>query len=623
MSRPRSLRLLTAGLACAGLLLAPAAVAAPDSLPSVGAVSQPDAVDRAQARFSAELTDPTSAAAAAAYVAAQMQPGGFLLDAAGRPSVTLTAEGVLALVAVGGFDPTVSQMLTWLGGQAGSSSARPAEAAMITLAVVAAGGDPRAVQGTDLVGAMLADLGADGRVGTAALEDQVLVVLALARAGEPVPEVADRQLTGMRGSISDTFYPNAGLAALAVQALAPRDEQAVALREALFARDQLFATTDGAAWRGTDPEAAHTALAAQALAQVGFDVAGALAWLDSLQGADGGVRATEGAPVDLRSTALAALAFDGTSLATAGARALPPSDHSVHPSAFRLAGRDRYETAVSVSQRWSQSDVVVVASGQAFPDALSGGPLAGAFGAPLLLSKSFEVPFVTRREIQRLRPQEIIMLGGTSALDDFVESQLELLAPVTRITGSDRYAVSAAVAARWATADTVFVASGTSFPDGLTGSAAAVRQGSPVLLTKPGAVPSSVLSRLQALDPAQIVLLGGTAAVDARAEAQLAAVAPVTRITGPDRYAVSANLARWSGATPSAVLSSGADWPDALAAGPYAGSTGRPLLLTRPTSLPAVISGLLAQERTESVTAVGGSSAISPAVLAAIRLTVL
>ncbi|WP_438854595.1 cell wall-binding repeat-containing protein [Agromyces sp. M3QZ16-3] len=60
----------------------------------------------------------------------------------------------------------------------------------------------------------------------------------------------------------------------------------------------------------------------------------------------------------------------------------------------RVAGPDRYATAAAVADRFFEPTTpsVVLASGRAFPDALSAGPVAGAAGSPLLLVDAGAAP---------------------------------------------------------------------------------------------------------------------------------------------------------------------------------------------------------------------------------------
>lgn len=86
----------------------------------------------------------------------------------------------------------------------------------------------------------------------------------------------------------------------------------------------------------------------------------------------------------------------------------------------RLAGKNRFATAVAVSRAHFQPGVAVVylAAGTNFPDALTGGAAAARDGAPVLLTLRDALPAETAAELQRLRPGRVFVLGATSAVSD-------------------------------------------------------------------------------------------------------------------------------------------------------------------------------------------------------------
>ena len=96
---------------------------------------------------------------------------------------------------------------------------------------------------------------------------------------------------------------------------------------------------------------------------------------------------------------------------------------------------------------------------------------------------------------------------------------------MTRIWGSDRYSTSAATSrlSFAGGAGTVYLASGTQFPDALAGGAIGGWLGSPILLTSRTSLPSSVLTEINRLNATRVVILGGTAAVSDTVERQVAA----------------------------------------------------------------------------------------------------
>lgn len=83
------------------------------------------------------------------------------------------------------------------------------------------------------------------------------------------------------------------------------------------------------------------------------------------------------------------------------------------PPAERLAGENRFDTAAAVSAATFDPgvDVAFVATGQNFPDALAGGPLAGVRSAPILLTAQDALPPETAAELDRLDPGSITVLG--------------------------------------------------------------------------------------------------------------------------------------------------------------------------------------------------------------------
>lgn len=88
----------------------------------------------------------------------------------------------------------------------------------------------------------------------------------------------------------------------------------------------------------------------------------------------------------------------------------------------RHSGRDRFATAAAVADRfYTSADRAYLAYGMDFPDALTGAAVAGALGAPLLLSLDTCIPTVTYDAHDRLVPKDTIILGGTGALAGSVE----------------------------------------------------------------------------------------------------------------------------------------------------------------------------------------------------------
>ena len=192
----------------------------------------------------------------------------------------------------------------------------------------------------------------------------------------------------------------------------------------------------------------------------------------------------------------------------------------------RLAGANRYETAVAISQHGfpGSADTVIVATGLGYADALSGGPAAVALNGPVLLTDPDELPAAVSAEITRLSPSRIIVVGGTAAVSADVFTDLQALAgQVDRISGPDRYATAVAISLEAFPGGAYFayVATGLNFPDALAGAVAAGFAGAPVLLVPGTSLPGAVSDEITRLGASVVVVLGGVAVVSPSVEMDL------------------------------------------------------------------------------------------------------
>jgi len=88
--------------------------------------------------------------------------------------------------------------------------------------------------------------------------------------------------------------------------------------------------------------------------------------------------------------------------------------------------------------------IVIVATGENFPDALGAGPAGGVESAPVLLVTKNSIPAATKAELSRLQPNEIHIAGGTAVISASVEQQLGAYAAhIVRLAGANRYETAA------------------------------------------------------------------------------------------------------------------------------------------------------------------------------------
>lgn len=299
----------------------------------------------------------------------------------------------------------------------------------------------------------------------------------------------------------------------------------------------------------------------------------------------------------------------------------------------RYAGPDRYATSVEVS-KWSSwsGDTVFLASGSRFPDALAAGPVAAAEGAHLLLTTRDSVPESVLKELRRLGPSEVVLVGDTNAISDAVSAQVARVtgAIVTRIAGPNRVQTSLALLDRLretAPISEIWVVSGANFPDALVAGSVAGRVGGGIILDWHGSSAADIEQwRVQTMPYYQgipVRIAGGSTTVSGY-DAQIiswSGAANVQRFAGSNRYETARVI--HDAFTPNApdatmVLTTGQNFPDALAGSVYSAIRGVPLYLT-PTHCHDAVAAMLRGERDErgiqTVIGLGGVPSLSDAAL--------
>jgi putative cell wall-binding protein len=108
-------------------------------------------------------------------------------------------------------------------------------------------------------------------------------------------------------------------------------------------------------------------------------------------------------------------------------------------SVERIAGADRYETAAQIASKFNSSDTVYLAYGHGEPDALAASSFAAINSIPILLTDKTGIPEATQKQLDRLNPSEVILLGGDGVIDSEVETGLKKKYMVERWGGADRY----------------------------------------------------------------------------------------------------------------------------------------------------------------------------------------
>lgn len=283
----------------------------------------------------------------------------------------------------------------------------------------------------------------------------------------------------------------------------------------------------------------------------------------------------------------------------------------------RIQGADRFEVAVNISNKgWPDgTNTVILVNYNAYADALAATPLAYQLNAPILLTHPNQLTDATRSEIQRLKPQNVIVIGGEGSVSGNVYHIIQSLGipNVRRIGGVNRYEVAYLIAKELPASDKVIMAFGQNFPDALAIAPFAARNGYPILLTDTANLPTKTREALAARNAKGSIVVGGEGSVSANVFRQLPS--PI-RIGGKDRYEVAANIVQTLNLnTNKAFVATGLTFADALTGSVLAAKEDAPILLTGPNSLPDVINNLISEKGIYTFTILGGYGSVSQNVI--------
>lgn len=197
--------------------------------------------------------------------------------------------------------------------------------------------------------------------------------------------------------------------------------------------------------------------------------------------------------------------------------------------------------------------------------------------------------------------------------------EVEFEGSTERFGGANRYDTAAEIVRRgWETAETVFIAPGSDFPDALAGAPLAYRMDAPILLTTKDILPRPIMQVISELTPRKAVILGGVGVISREVETQLKTlgISEVERLGGKNRYGTAKlifeKLKALNGSPKTAVIAYGRDFPDALSVASAAAQNGYPILLTEKAVIPTETMSSLSSIQETIV--VGGEGVISKSV---------
>ena len=266
--------------------------------------------------------------------------------------------------------------------------------------------------------------------------------------------------------------------------------------------------------------------------------------------------------------------------------------------------------------------VVVIANGWSSADVGAAAPLAGRLDASVLYASASSLGDATEQALEQLAPSRVILMGGTVALEAQVATAVRRLLPdaeVTRHSGSDRIdtAAKAALSAPSVPAGRpAVIANGWSPSDVGTAAPLAASLGGTVLFANRDTLGGPTVTALNRLGPSRIIIVGGTAALSARIETELAGVVPgvrTQRLARADRVDTAARGAELAdvGLGEPVVLANGWSAADVGIAAPLAAALDGSVLFTERNALGVRTARALERLSPSRIILVGGSTRLA------------
>lgn len=284
----------------------------------------------------------------------------------------------------------------------------------------------------------------------------------------------------------------------------------------------------------------------------------------------------------------------------------------------RLAGDDRYETAIKISKdNFKSADTVVLASGTNSADALAASSLATSKSAPILLTKRNEIGKNVFDEIKRLNANNVIVVGGKVSISEKVVSDLkDKNITVKRLAGDNRYETSYEIAKELLKsnkAKEAIIVNGFKNVDALSVSSLATKENLPILLNDGNRLSKDIKNIVGDSNIKKMYIIGGRTSLPRRIEDNIKALdIEYERLAGEDRYETSSKIAKYAYEnSDKVILASGENSIDALAAGVLTKMEKAPMLLVQKRRIPKSISNRIEESKAKKFLLIGGEKTIS------------
>lgn len=190
-------------------------------------------------------------------------------------------------------------------------------------------------------------------------------------------------------------------------------------------------------------------------------------------------------------------------------------------SPVRLAGSDRYDTALAVAQVVGTGQGVFVTSGEKFADTLSAAPIAAEQGMPILLVPGDDFTPSQKAFLTKSKVKKAVLVGSESEISTSIQAYFP---SSRRIDGANAYERNVALLQSFKDSlnpSLLYAATGENFPDALTAAALAPTDKCGLVLVQGNEIPSVTKGYLSSKVLDKIVVFGGIGVISHDTESRL------------------------------------------------------------------------------------------------------
>ena len=275
---------------------------------------------------------------------------------------------------------------------------------------------------------------------------------------------------------------------------------------------------------------------------------------------------------------------------------------------IRIGGRDRFEVAINVANKFSDSKSCIVLNYLAYSDSISSSEIAKG-DMPIYYTKADSIDSNTLKDIRNKGYRNVFIIGGEKSVSKDVENELAKTSKITRVSGQNRYDVNYKTLDK--NKENLIVVSGENFADGLVSSALAQIKNATIAITPSNEIHERLNQYLNInKNLKNIYIVGGEKSITKNVENKLSKYASVQRISGANRYETSEKLAKEISDSKYIVVS-GENFADNLVAGSLARRDKRAVVLSPRIDFSPMVRNI---SKNKDFIVIGGNNSIDESI---------